>query len=345
MMITGVKATRRAGDAHALAGPLTASCCIVELSTDAGLTGIGIADAGVRAPVKRLVGDMLVGADPRGVTGIWQRMMGAQSAGRRSKAECRAVAVLDQALWDLKAKANDEPLWKSLGGARPRANAYASSIGLSLGDEELSAWYLRMARDHGLRGGKLRVGAEASVDGRRLERMRAALAEATPEPVLMIDADHGWSVKQAIDHVRAMEQQFDLTWVEGVSRDRDARGLKQLSDAIRGAVCVGRGFATIGEFLPHLQRRSADVIQADINTIGITGALQVADAAFGLELPVTLAAAPGNIHAHLAGVMPYFMSLEIVDPERATRLFTSDVRIVNGWVIAGDAPGNGLVLS
>jgi L-alanine-DL-glutamate epimerase-like enolase superfamily enzyme len=272
-------------------------------------------------------------------------MMDAQSAGRRGSAQNRAVAVLDQALWDLKARANDEPLWKSLGGARPRANAYASSIGLSLDDEELSAWYLRLARDHGLRGGKLRVSTDENADARRLERMRAALAEATPEPVLMIDADHGWSVKQAIDRVRSIEQQFDLTWVEGVSRDRDARGLKQLSDAIRGAVCVGKGFATIGEFLPHLQRRSADVIQADINTIGITGALQVADAAFGLELPVTLSAAPGNIHAHLAGVMPHFMSVEIVDPVQATRLFTSDVRIVDGWAIAGDAPGNGLVLT
>jgi L-alanine-DL-glutamate epimerase-like enolase superfamily enzyme len=341
MKITGVKATRRTGTAPAPAG----SCCIVELSTDAGLTGIGIADAGVRAPVRRLVADMLVGADPRSVTGIWQRMMDAQSAGRRGSAQNRAVAVLDQALWDLKARANDEPLWKSLGGARPRANAYASSIGLSLDDEELSAWYLRLARDHGLRGGKLRVSTDENADARRLERMRAALAEATPEPVLMIDADHGWSVKQAIDRVRSIEQQFDLTWVEGVSRDRDARGLKQLSDAIRGAVCVGKGFATIGEFLPHLQRRSADVIQADINTIGITGALQVADAAFGLELPVTLSAAPGNIHAHLAGVMPHFMSVEIVDPVQATRLFTSDVRIVDGWAIAGDAPGNGLVLT
>ena len=345
MKITGVKVTRRAGDASASAGRPAANLCIVALSTDAGLTGIGIGDAGIGALVRRLVADMLVGADPGSVTGIWQQMTGAQSPGRRSKTRSRAIAVLDQALWDLKAKACDEPLWKSLGGARPRANAYASSAGLSLGDEELSAWYLRMARDHGLRAGKLRVGTDENGDARRLERMRAALAEATPEPVLMIDADHGWSVTQAIDRVRSMEQQFDLTWIEGVSRDPDARGLKQLSDAIRGAVCVGRGFATIAEFLPHLERRSADIVQVDINAIGITGALQVADAAYGLELPVTLSAAPGNVHAHLAGVMPYFMSVEIVDPEPVTRLFASDVRIVDGRAVAGDAPGNGLVPS
>ena len=345
MKITGVKATRRVGDAHALTGRLTDSCCIVELSTDTGLTGIGIADPGVRVPVRRLVADMLVDADPRSVTGIWQRMMDAQSAGRRGKTESRALAVLDQALWDLKAKANDEPLWKTLGGARSRANAYASHKDPAASDAEFTTWFQRMARGHGLRGGKLRVGTDENADARRLERMRVSLAEVTPEPVLMIDADHGWSVKQAIDRVRSMEQRFDLTWVEGVSRDRDARGLKKLSDAIRGAVCVGAGVATIGEFLPHLERRSVDVVAIDIGITGITAALQIADAAYGLELPVTLSAAPGNIHAHLAGVMPYFMSAEIIDPEPATRLFTSDVRIVDGWAVAGDLPGNGLVLS
>lgn len=342
MKITGVKVARRVSAAHAPAWSLAKDCWIVELRTDVELTGIGIGDGSVRAPVKHLVADMLVGADPRSVTGIWQRMVDAHSAGRRGKSLSHAIAVLDVALWDLKAKANQEPLWKTLGGARPRANAYASSIGLTLTDEELTAWYLRMARDYGLRGGKLQVGAEDDGDLRRLGRMHAALAQATPEPVLMIDADRRWSVPLAIGRLRAMEEQFDLTWVEGISRGRDSRGLKRLSDAIRGAVCVGKGFATIREFLPHFQRRSADVIQIDVNAIGITGALQVADAAFGLELPVTLSAVPGNIHAYLAGVMPGFMSVEVMDPDPATWIHGSDIRIENGWAVAGDAPGNGL---
>ena len=336
MKITGVKATRPRGAAQ--------ESCIVELLTGSAVKGIAIADAGACAQIKRLVKERLVGADPRGVTGIWQQMSDPQSA-PRGKVYRKAIAALDVALWDLKARANGEPLWKTLGGARPRANAYASHKDQAASDAELTMWFQRMTRDHGLRGGKLRVGTDENADARRLERMRVSLAEVTPEPVLMIDADHGWSVKQAIDRVRSMEQRFDLTWVEGVSRDQDARSLKKLSDAIRGAVCVGAGVATIGEFLPHLERRSVDVVAIDIGITGITAALQIADAAYGLELPVTLSAAPGNIHAHLAGVMPYFMSAEIIDPEPATRLFTSDVRIVDGWAVAGDLPGNGLVLS
>ncbi len=332
MKVTGVQLGRRAENS-----------CIVELLTDAGLKGIGIADARAGKEVRRLVNGMLIGADPRSVTGLWQQMADGHSAARRQAPVRNAIAALDVALWDLKAKANNEPLWKSLGGSRPRANAYASSIGQSLDDEELSAWYLRMAGEYGLRGGKLRVGTDEGSNLRRLGRMRSALARAAAEPSLMIDACRSWPASQAIDRVRALEEQFDLTWVEGLAGDSDARGLKRVSDSIRGAVCVGAGFATIGDFWPHIHERSADVIQIDIGATGITGALQIADAAFGLELPVTLSAAPGNIHAQLTGVMPGFMSMEIVDPDPVTTMFSSDVRIEGGWAVAGDAAGHGLV--
>jgi L-alanine-DL-glutamate epimerase-like enolase superfamily enzyme len=272
-------------------------------------------------------------------------MVEVRSARRRAPRFNAAIAALDVALWDLKSKANDEPLWKTLGGARPRARAYASGIDFALSDDELSGWYRSMARDFGLRGGKLQVGHDPKTDLRRVALMRTALMQATAEPELMIDADESWVPKLAIRRTREMEERFDLTWVEGVSRSRDFPGLKRVSDAVSAAVCAGEGLATPGEFLPHFRHRSADVIQLDIGAVGITGALQLADAAFGYELPVTLTASPGNIQAHLAGVLPYFMSVEIVDPLPPAELCASDVRIEQGLAIAGDAPGNGLALS
>jgi L-alanine-DL-glutamate epimerase-like enolase superfamily enzyme len=201
-----------------------------------------------------------------------------------------------------------------------------------------------MAREHGLRGAKLEVGLDEDADLERLALMRAALQRATAAPVLVIDAGQGWSAKQAIRRVRDMEEEFDVAWAEGVTRSWDFPGLKQISDAIRGAVCVGEDLATLGEFLPHFHHRSADVIQIDIGAVGITGALELADAAYGFELPVTLCEAPGNIHAYLAGVMPYFMSLEVIDPVPAVPIYTTDVRIEDGWAVAGDAVGNGLTI-
>jgi L-alanine-DL-glutamate epimerase-like enolase superfamily enzyme len=345
MKVTGVKVTPYAcPPGRTPAGRHAQSGCVVELSTDDGLTGIAIGVAGARAQIERVVAELLVGADPRAVTGIWQRMSDAQAQRRHVGLASTTIAALDVALWDLKAKANAEPLWKTLGGARPRANAHAGGIARAASTEELTAWYQTLALDHGLRGAKLEVGPDEEADFERLTRMRTALEHGTTMPTLIVGADQGWTPKEAIRRLRAMEREFDIAWVEGATCSWDFPGLKQISDAIRGAVCVGDDLATRGEFLPHFHHRSADVIQLDIGVVGITGALELADAAYGFELPVTLAEAPGNIHAHLAGVMPYFMSMEVVNPAERWPIFASDVRIEAGWAIAGDAPGNGLIV-
>jgi L-alanine-DL-glutamate epimerase-like enolase superfamily enzyme len=346
MKVTGVKVTPYACTPERVpAGKLVSHGCVVELLTDTGLTGIAIGVDGARAQIERLVEGLLLGAEPRGVTGIWRRMSEVQAARRREGLLNTSIAVLDMALWDLKAKANGEPLWKTLGGTRPRANTHAAGVALAASDAELADWYDTMARQHGLRAAKLQVGLDQDSDLERLEIMRAALERATPDPVLIVDAEQGWTAKQAIRRLRAMEREFDVAWAEGATRSWDFPGLKQVSNAIRGAICVGEDLATLGEFLPHFHHRSADVIQIDVGAVGFSGALELADAAYGYELPVTLCEAPGNIHAHLAGVMPYFMSLEVVDPVPATPIYTTDVNIAAGWAVAGDAPGNGLIVN
>ena len=84
------------------------------------------------------------------------------------------------------------------------------------------------------------------------------------------------------------------------------------------------------------------MIQVSYGMTGISCALQIADAAFGYELPITLGGSPGLIHAHLATVMPNFMTLEVPDPVVRDGVFTSDIEIVDGWAVLGDRPGLGL---
>ena len=345
MKVTGVKVTPFGHDEPVRSKStrmLDASAsCIVELASDEGVSGIGVAYGTHGAQVENLVQQLLKGEDPRGAIGLWQRMVNFQLARSHGEICHEAIAVLDVALWDLKAKHNGEPLWKTLGGSRPRANACASLTDPTLGEAQLSAWLERMARDFGMRAGKIRVGLDPGSDLERLALVRAALLHTTAGPTLAIETDESWSTDEAIRRIRRMEEQFDLAWVECASDSSNFAGLKQVSNAISGAVCVGRELG-VSEFLPHFQHRSADVIEIDIGTVGISGALQIADAAFGYELPVTLTATAGNIHAHLAGVMPSFMSLEVLDPASASRNWSSDVRIEAGWALVGDAPGNGL---
>ena len=349
MKITGMESTlyafdldRRMGDANSPSGRIKGSGCIVELHTDEGLTGIGLGGAGVRPQMQGMVEQLLAGQDPRRVQGLWQRMVDKHFKGGHDGLINDAIATLDMALWDLKAKANGEPLWKTLGGSKQPVHCYASDLGIPLGDNELAAWFGRMASEYGFRGGKLKVGLDQDADIRRLASMEKAFKQTTDAPMLLIDANEYWSPKQAIRKVCEMEERFDLTWVEEPARRWDYLGLRRIKDAVRTAVCAGENLDTLGDFLPYFQHRAADVIQVSYGMGGISCALQIADAAFGYELPITLGGSPGSIHAHLATVMPNFMTMEVIDPVAPDGVFTSDVRIEDGWAIPGNKPGLGI---
>ena len=349
MKITGMQSAlyafdldRRMGDANSPAGRIRGSGCIVELQTDAGLTGIGLGGGGVRPQMQGMVDQLLTGQDPRRVQGLWQRMVDKHFKGGHDGLINDAIATLDMALWDLKAKANDEPLWKTLGGSQQQVHCYASDLGLPMSDVELEAWYRRMAKDYGFHNAKLKVGLDQDADIRRLGLMETIFKELAEAPMLLIDANEYWSPKQAIRKVCEMEEEFDITWVEEPARRWDYLGLRRVKDGVRTAVCAGENLDTLGDFLPYFQHRAADVIQVSYGMGGISCALQIADAAFGCELPITLGGSPGSIHAHLATVMPNFMTMEVIDPVVPDGVFTSDVKIEDGWAIPGDKPGLGI---
>ena len=349
MKITGMESTlyafgleRRMGDANSPSGRVRGSGCIVELHTDAGLTGIGLGGGGVRPQMQSMVDQLLVGQDPRRVQGLWKRMVDKHFKGGHDGLVNDAIATLDMAIWDLKAKANDEPLWKTLGGSKQPVHCYASDLGLPMLDADLEAWYRRMARDFGFRNAKLKVGLDQDADIRRLQTMESIFKEVVDEPMLLIDANEYWSPKQAIRKVSEMEEYCDIAWVEEPARRWDYLGLRRVKEGVRASVCAGENLDTLGDFLPYFHHRAADVIQVSYGMTGISCALQLADAAFGYELPITLGGSPGSIHAHLAVAMPNFMTMEVIDPVPLDGVFTSDVRIEDGWAILGDKPGFGI---
>jgi L-alanine-DL-glutamate epimerase-like enolase superfamily enzyme len=349
MKVTGVKTTlyayeldRCMGDANSPSGRVRGSGCVVELLTDEELTGVAVATGGAISLIKRLVEGVLTGSDPRSVQGLFQRMNDVHFKGGHDGLVNDAIAALDVALWDLKAKIYGEPLWKILGGDQRPIHCYASGIELPMSDHGMSEWYSRMHNDYGFRGGKLKVGLEQDADLRRIGLMQDALGGAEAQPMLLIDANEYWSPKQAIRKVREMEELFDLTWVEEPARRWDFRGLRRVKDGVKTAVCAGENLDILGDFLAYFHHDSVDVIQVSYGMGGITCALQIADAAYGHDLPVTLGGSPGMIHAHLASIMPNFMTMEVVDPEPKDGVFTTDVRIEDGRAYPGDRPGNGL---
>ena len=143
MKITGVRMQlyeiplgRRLGDSNGPQGRDRMSSLALYVDTDEGLSGVSIASPAARASIQSLVNGLLLGRDPRGVRGLWKNMMDAAfKAGNRGIAG-DALSALDVALWDLKAKINGEPLWKTLGASSRYVRAYASGLDTPLSNEE-----------------------------------------------------------------------------------------------------------------------------------------------------------------------------------------------------------------
>jgi len=189
---------RPLGDANLPEGFDLLPGSILFIDTDEGITGVSLGFGGgsVATLFKAIEGE-----DPREVVGLWMRMNDlVHKAGNRGEA-CWALSAIDVALWDLKAKIAGEPLWRTLGAREGRVKAYASGIDYCLTDEELFAFYRRMA-EQGIDGGKLKVGLDLQADLRRLGIMQDALSIASDRPMLMIDINEYWSPKQAVRYIR-----------------------------------------------------------------------------------------------------------------------------------------------
>ena len=352
MKIIGLKTTlfehklpRTMGDANSPKGRNKAGGCLIEISTDEGITGISMGGAGAIPQINLLYENILKGADPRNVSGLWKKMVERFFKGGHDGIANDAISVLDVALWDLKSKYYEEPLWKTLGGNSEKVNVYASDISLPISDDQIYKWYSDMATKFGFSAGKLKVGLDQDSDLKRLQLMYDALKLSGKEPTLYVDSNEYWSPKQTIRKVSEMEERFTLGWIEEPARRWDFLGLKKVSNSLKTPVCAGENLDTLGDFLPYFHHRSADIIQVSHGMTGITGALQIADAAYALELPVTLGGSTGIIHAHLANAIPNCITVEVPHAEPESKVFSTDVKITNGFAKVGNKPGLGIEIN
>jgi len=345
MKITGyrseiylMKMDRAVGDANLPEGVDLMPASILYLETDANITGISLGWFGGGA-VKTLF-QAIENADPREAVGLWIRMNDwVHKAGNEGEANY-ALSAIDVALWDLKAKLADEPVWRTLGAREGRVKAYASGLDYCLSDEELFAFYRRMA-EQGVDSGKLKVGLDLQADLRRLEIMRDALSIASPRPQLMVDANEYWSPKQAVRYIRQIEEKFDLAWVEEPARRWDYAGLRLVSQQIAAAVATAENINSVADVYPLIANQAVDVLNVSALHSGVTGCRQIAHLANLYELPVSMMNCQANFMAQIAAALPNHTMMEVVDPGREHCL-KFDSRIEDGYIVLSEAPGFGI---
>lgn len=347
MKITGyrhetylMKLDRPIADCNQPAGVELLPGSILFLETDENITGIGLGFGGEAIATLYPAVD---GRDPREVTSLWIHMNDAVHKGGNEGAANAAISVIDIALWDLKAKIADEPLWQTLGAVEGRVKAYASGLDYCLSDEELFGFYRRLA-EAGIDGGKLKVGLDLKADIRRIGIMKDALSIASDDPTLMIDANEYWSPKQAIRIVRQMEKSYRIAWVEEPARRWDYNGLRKVSRNVQAEVSTGENLNCLAEFVPLIANDAVDVISISAGHSGITGCRQIANMGLGYDLPVSMMNCQANFMAHVAAALPNHTMMEIVDPGREHCL-TFDNRIEDGFIVLGDSRGIGVTVN
>ncbi len=352
---------------------------VVRIHTDEGLIGIGETDtnpwaakATIEAPGTHIMGlglkEMLMGADPRDVEGIWERLYtGSAMTGRRGLGIC-AIGALDMALWDLRGKAEGRPVWEVLGGMRqPHAVPYASLLPdgneLDTYTESLVA-RAKGAKDLGFRAAKLEVCIKGPYshngiqidDDREIARVVQACREAVgPDMILAVDVAYCWPDWKAALRAIEMFSDADIYFVETPLPSDDIEGYGKLCAASSVRIATGEWLNTRFECLEAMDRGGVDVIQPDVGRVGgLTEARRVADqardrgvvvvphcwkSAIGIAASLHLAIVSGNCP------LIEFLPKALADSRLRKDLTVEDFTLVDGVIPAPTEPGLGISLN
>ncbi len=328
---------RPIGDVNGSVASGVTAVPVVLVDTDAGLTGVGLGSHdGLEAVFPAILGE-----DPRAVVGLYDRMLATVFKAGHTGSVFGAIGALDMALWDLKAKAADQPLWRMLGARDRVVPAYASGLDGPLDDDELLRLQASFA-DRGFGAVKLKGGLDLAGDLRRLELVRDVYAASGVTPRLMLDANEAWSRKEAVAYVQRLEEHVDLAWIEEPVRRWDADGHAMIGRAVRAAIATGENLTGLEQFRPLIQAGAVDVVQTG-SVWGITHFLRVAMLAHAFDLLVSPVGYNANPLAHAAAAVPNHIATEVQDLAAPVGI-TVDQEVMEGSIVLGDRPGLGLTV-
>ncbi|MFJ5995149.1 mandelate racemase/muconate lactonizing enzyme family protein [Streptomyces sp. NPDC092370] len=328
---------RPVGDANGVYADGVMPVPVVIVETDEGITGVGL---GPHVEAEAIFA-AIDGQDPRAVTALYDRMLRHTFKAGHAGVVFGTIGAFDTALWDIKAQAAGEPLWRLLGGNDRMVHAYASGLDIGLTDDELVATY-QVYAERGLRAAKLKGGLNIERDRHRLLLVREVLTEAAhgTRPGLMLDVNESWNRKQAVRHVGELERTLDLTWIEEPVRRWDADGLAAVSRGVRAAVASGENLTGLEQFRPLIAAGGVDIVQTAA-VWGVTHFLRVAALAHAYDLPVSPIGNTPVALLHAATSVPNHLVSELQGMQPPIGV-AMDLHVEDGAFVLGDTPGLGI---
>jgi len=332
---------------------------LVEVETDAGITGLGTAHAGPEAAIciERFVAPYFIGQDPTRIELLAAVLRDAEILGP-------PMYFMEIPLWDIVGKLAGLPVYKLWGGYADRVTAYCATAEVRSPERRVDDVHRMLAE--GFRATKLRFhSADPRDDLKVVEAIRKAVGDRI---AIMVDANqagvepgiggHGrWGFSRALE-VALELQRLNVTWLEEPLARHDYDGLARLRDRLgRLRIAGGEDNHGLHEFRLLIERNCYDILQPDaLLSEGVFQMRKIAGMAeaFEIELaPHTWGNGMGLLaNLHLAAAIPNCPYLEFPhDPPSGFTAASRDQMLMetltidaDGAVRVPDRPGFGFIL-
>jgi len=349
LKITDIKATlhRVPVEVPLLKEKIVTAVLFVAVETDEGVTGNGLtrgsARFGMKEFINREVAPFLKGKNPLETERVWQSLLKQFNPRAQTGMWSSAVSAIDIALWDIKGKHYQEPVWRLLGGAQNPVQAY-----VTFGLKQYSKEQLIEVAQQLVKQGETRLKMVVAVDPEnpKVDAARvAAVREAVGDDVeLMIDANYLFSFNRALELCKLVEP-YHITWFEEPVYQNDAALLADLRRHTCIPLAAGQNEGHRFRHRELIANHAVDIAQPNVCSVGgYTEAVKVAALAQAFNLPIANGGGWPHHNMHLQAAMANGWRVEFHFEMWGVgdQIYKEPPAPDHGWVTLSETPGLGL---